>query len=200
MKKRTVKRKPITRKRRRISGGTSIAGRRKRYTRKKGMLNGPAGDLLGLALGGVLTGLVDKPLSGIGPLKDEKIRSAAKAALGYFLAQRPGMIGNIGKGMIAVSAMQLAKSLSPGALGESIPSLIGDNMSIDVPSLISGDEMGAYEADEIGAYEADEIGDEFGEDEDEDLSGDEDEDDLSGDEDEDEFSGEFGDEFGQLGI
>jgi len=196
MKKRTVKRKPITRKRRRLNGNTSIAGRRKRYTRKRGMLNGPAGDLLGLALGGVLTGLVDKPLSGIGPLKDEKIRSAAKAALGYFLSQRPGMIGNIGKGMIAVSAMQLAKSLSPGALGESIPSLISDNMSIDVPSLISGDEMGAYEADEIGAYEADEIGDEFGEDED-DLSGDDDED-LSGDD--DEFSGEFGDEFGQLGI
>ncbi|NBV99964.1 MAG: hypothetical protein EBR67_10775 [Proteobacteria bacterium] len=198
MKKRTVKRKPVTRKRRRLSGTSSLAGRRKRYTRKRGMLSGATGDLLGLALGGVLTGLVDKPLSGIGPLKDEKIRSAAKAALGYFLSQRPGMIGNIGKGMIAVSAMQLAKSLSPGTLGESIPSLISDNMSIDVPSLI-GDEMGAYEADEIGAYEADEIGDEFGEDDD-DLSGDDD-DDLSGDDDDlSGDDGEFGDEFGQLGI
>lgn len=183
------KRKPIRRKsvKRRSRSLTGISGSRtrRRRTTKRGLMSGAAGDALGLILGGVVTGLVDKPLSGIGPLSDAKIRAAVKAGLGYFLMNRPGIVGGIGKGMLAVSGMQLAQSLMPGALGEDIPSLISE--SIDVPSLISeamdedGDDMSGYTSDEINGYTSDEIGytsDELGEDEDEDL----------GD--------EFGDEFG----
>jgi len=183
------KRKPIRRKsvKRRSRSLTGISGSRsrRRRTTKRGLMSGAAGDALGLILGGVVTGLVDKPLSGIGPLSDAKIRAAVKAGLGYFLMNRPGIVGGIGKGMLAVSGMQLAQSLMPGALGEDIPSLISE--SIDVPSLISeamdedSDDMSGYTSDEINGYTSDEIGytsDELGEDEDEDL----------GD--------EFGDEFG----
>ena len=183
-------RKPIRRKsvKRRSRSLTGISGSRtrRRRTTKRGLMSGAAGDALGLILGGVVTGLVDKPLSGIGPLSDAKIRAAVKAGLGYFLMNRPGIVGGIGKGMLAVSGMQLAQSLMPGALGEDIPSLISE--SIDVPSLISeamdeeGDDMSGYTSDELNGYTSDEIAgydsDELGEDEDEDL----------GD--------EFGDEFG----
>jgi hypothetical protein len=174
------KKRPVRRTSRRLTG---IAGStRRRRTTKKGLMSGPAGDALGLVLGGIVTGLVDKPLAGIGPLSDAKIRAAVKAGLGYFLMSRPGIIGGIGKGMLAVSGMQLAQSLIPGALGEDVPSLIAE--SIDVPSLIAqamedDDEMNGYTSDEIAGYTSDEIGDEFGEDEDDDM----------GD--------EFGDEFGE---
>jgi hypothetical protein len=181
-KKRPIRKKrPVRRTSRRLTG---IAGStRRRRTTKKGLMSGPAGDALGLVLGGIVTGLVDKPLAGIGPLSDAKIRAAVKAGLGYFLMNKPGIIGGIGKGMLAVSGMQLAQSLIPGALGEDVPSLIAEN--IDVPSLIAeameddDDDMSGYTSDEIAGYTADEIGDEFGEDEDEDDLGD-----------------EFGDEFG----
>lgn len=175
------KKRPVRRTSRRLTG---IAGStRRRRTTKKGLMSGPAGDALGLVLGGIVTVLVDKPLVGIGPLSDAKIRAAVKAGLGYFLMNKPGIIGGIGKGMLAVSGMQLAQSLIPGALGEDVPSLIAEN--IDVPSLIAeameddDDDMSGYTSDEIAGYTADEIGDEFGEDEDEDDLGD-----------------EFGDEFG----
>jgi len=182
-KKRPIRKKrPVRRTSRRLTG---IAGStRRRRTTKKGLMSGPAGDALGLVLGGIVTGLVDKPLAGIGPLSDAKIRAAVKAGLGYFLMNKPGIIGGIGKGMLAVSGMQLAQSLIPGALGEDVPSLISEN--IDVPSLIAeameddDDDMSGYTSDEIAGYTADEIGDEFGEDEDEDDLGD-----------------EFGDEFGE---
>ena len=183
-KRKPIRRKSVKRRSRSLTGISGARSRRRRTT-KRGLMSGAAGDALGLILGGVVTGLVDKPLSGIGPLSDAKIRAAVKAGLGYFLMNRPGIVGGIGKGMLAVSGMQLAQSLMPGALGEDIPSLISE--SIDVPSLISeamdedGDDMSGYTSDEINGYTSDEIGytsDELGEDEDEDL----------GD--------EFGDEFG----
>jgi hypothetical protein len=183
-KRKPIRRKSVKRRSRSLTGISGARSRRRRTT-KRGLMSGAAGDALGLILGGVVTGLVDKPLSGIGPLSDAKIRAAVKAGLGYFLMNRPGIVGGIGKGMLAVSGMQLAQSLMPGALGEDIPSLISE--SIDVPSLISeamdedSDDMSGYTSDEINGYTSDEIGytsDELGEDEDEDL----------GD--------EFGDEFG----
>jgi len=183
-KRKPIRRKSVKRRSRSLTGISGARSRRRRTT-KRGLMSGAAGDALGLILGGVVTGLVDKPLSGIGPLSDAKIRAAVKAGLGYFLMNRPGLVGGIGKGMLAVSGMQLAQSLMPGALGEDIPSLISE--SIDVPSLISeamdedSDDMSGYTSDEINGYTSDEIGytsDELGEDEDEDL----------GD--------EFGDEFG----
>lgn len=183
-KRKPIRRKSVKRRSRSLTGISGVRSRRRRTT-KRGLMSGAAGDALGLILGGVVTGLVDKPLSGIGPLSDAKIRAAVKAGLGYFLMNRPGIVGGIGKGMLAVSGMQLAQSLMPGALGEDIPSLISE--SIDVPSLIAeamdeeGDDMSGYTSDEINGYTSDEIGytsDELGEDEDEDL----------GD--------EFGDEFG----
>lgn len=183
-KRKPIRRKSVKRRSRSLTGISGARSRRRRTT-KRGLMSGAAGDALGLILGGVVTGLVDKPLSGIGPLSDAKIRAAVKAGLGYFLMNRPGIVGGIGKGMLAVSGMQLAQSLMPGALGEDIPSLISEN--IDVPSLISeamdedSDDMSGYTSDEINGYSSDEIGytsDELGEDEDEDL----------GD--------EFGDEFG----
>jgi len=183
-KKRQPRRKPVKRRSRRLTGISGAATRRRRTT-KRGLMSGPAGDALGLVLGGIVTGLVDKPLSGIGPLSDAKIRAAVKAGLGYFLMNKPGIIGGIGKGMLAVSGMQLAQSLMPDALGSDVPSLIAE--SIDVPSLIAeamdeDDDMSGYTSDEIGAYTSDEIGADDDDDDDDDLG--------------DEFGGEFGDEFG----
>lgn len=185
--KKRISRKPVTRKRRRVSGiSGSVGARRRRSTRRKGLLNGPAGDALGLILGGVVTGLVDKPLSGIGPLSDAKLRAAVKAGLGYFLMSKPGIVGGIGKGMLAVSGMQLAQALAPGTLGEDIPALIAE--SVDVPALIAEemDDMSGYTSDEINGYTSDELG----EDDDDDLG------DEFGEDDDDDLGDEFGDEFG----
>lgn len=187
-KRKRISRKPVTRKRRKISGlSGSVGYRRRRSTRKKGIMSGPTGDAIGLLLGGVVAGLVDKPLSGIGVLSDAKVRSAVKAGLGYFLMSKPGIVGGIGKGMLAVSGAQLASALAPQAISEDIPSLI----SGDVPSLISEamDELDGYTSDEIAdefGYTSDEIADEFGED-----------DDMGEDEDMGYESDELSDEFGE---
>ena len=171
--------------------GSSVGYRRRRSTRKKGMLSGQTGDAIGLIVGGIITGLVDKPLSGM--VADAKLRSAVKAGVGYFLMNKPGIVGGIGKGMLAVSGMQLASALAPQAISEDIPSLI----SGDVPSLISEamDELDGYTSDEIAdefGYTSDEIADEFGEDDD--LGED---DDMGEDEDMGYTSDEIADEFGE---
>ena len=191
-KRKRILKKPVTRKRRKISGlSGSVGYRRRRSTRKKGIMSGQTGDAIGLLLGGVVAGLVDKPLSGIGVLSDAKIRSAVKAGLGYFLMSKPGIVGGIGKGMLAVSGAQLASALAPQAISEDIPSLI----SGDVPSLISEamDELDGYTSDEIAdefGYTSDEIADEFGDEFGED-------DDLGEDDDMGYESDELSDEFGE---
>lgn len=189
-KRKRVSRKPVIRKRRRTSiSGSSVGYRRRRRTSKKGLLSGTTGDAIGLIMGGIITGLVDKPLSGV--VSDAKLRSAVKAGLGFFLMNKPGIVGGIGKGMLAVSGMQLAGALAPQAISEDIPSLI----SGDVPSLISEamDELDGYTSDEIAdefGYTSDEIADEFGDEFGED-------DDMGEDEDMGYESDELSDEFGE---
>ena len=175
-KRKRVTRKPAVRRRRKSTmSGSAVGVRRRRRTTKKGLLSGQTGDALGLILGGIITGLVDKPLSGV--VSDAKLRSAVKAGLGFFLMNKPGIVGGIGKGMLAVGGMQLAGALAPQTISEDIPSLI----SGDIPSLISEamDELDGYTSDEIAdefGYTSDEIADEFGDEfgEDDDIGEDDD--------------------------
>lgn len=70
----------------------------------------------GLAVGGIATGYIGKFI----PIENQKIKSALPLVLGLVLAGQKGALGNVGRGMIAVGASNLAAGLGIGAVSSNI--------------------------------------------------------------------------------
>ena len=128
-----------------------VSGVRKRKSpaRKRAMMAGiDMQTILGVAIGGVASGLLDKPLSGV--LSNPLLRNGAKVALGVFLSTKKGLIQGVGYGMVAGGGMGIASGLMGGSMS-GLPALISGN----VPALIS-DEFGNYVENALAQIEDEE--------------------------------------------
>jgi len=143
-KKTTVSAPPIKKRSKAKVSGTV----KKRTGRRKAKMAGfDMQTLLGVALGGVASGLVDKPLSGV--LSNPLLRNGAKVALGAFLSTKKGLIQGVGYGMVAGGGMGLVSGLMGGQMN-GLPALISG-----VPALIS-DEFGNYVEQALAQIEEEE--------------------------------------------
>lgn len=86
-------------------------------------------EVLGLAVGSIGAGYVGK----IVPIGNEKIKAALPLLAGIFLSGQKGMIGSVGKGMIAAGAANLAKTFGIGGVGPN--TLIGEIDTFEVEGL-----------------------------------------------------------------
>ena len=123
-KKHTTKR-PASRRRRGISG-----------------IGGNMSELMGIALGAAAAPYVDKAFAKFLPsLSDKKILAAAKVAIGIVVLPkitRNPMVNAAAKGIVAVSAVQLASSLGLyGASGAGIGDA-GEDVYVDLDTTVSG--------------------------------------------------------------
>jgi predicted lipid-binding transport protein (Tim44 family) len=149
--------KPATRKKaavgavRRRRPAAKKTTRRRRRSSSVGFLKGNMGMLLGVALGGVASKMLDGPLSGIMP--NDMLKNAAKAAAGAFLGMRGGMVGGIGLGIFAASASDLVEELMPDGIA-GIPALIS---GAKVPALISDEFGNVYAPQALGMYSSPEL-------------------------------------------
>lgn len=73
-------------------------------------------DAAGLAVGGILTGYVNKFV----PISNPKIKAGVPLLAGILLAGQKGIAGNIGRGMIAVGAANLASGFGIGAVDSTV--------------------------------------------------------------------------------
>ncbi len=93
-------------------------------------------DVLGLAIGGIATGYIDKVV----PISNAKIKAAVPLILGVLLSGRSGVIGAAGKGMIAVGATKLAAGFGIGAVDSTIIGTVTmDDMNGVNDTMIGGD-------------------------------------------------------------
>lgn len=67
---------------------------------------------IGIAAGAVGGGFVTKFI----PVQNDKIKAAAPLVLGLLLSGKKGIIGDVGRGMIASGAITLAQSFGIGAI------------------------------------------------------------------------------------
>jgi hypothetical protein len=79
-----------------------------------------APEILGLAVGGIGAGYVTKLV----PVGNEKIKAAAPLLIGVLLSGQKGILGSVGKGMIAAGGANLAKTFGIG--GVDTTTLIGE--------------------------------------------------------------------------
>ena len=79
-----------------------------------------APEVVGLAVGGIGAGYVTKFV----PVGNEKIKAAAPLLIGVLLSGQKGILGSIGKGMIAAGGANLAKTFGIG--GVDTTTLIGE--------------------------------------------------------------------------
>lgn len=158
--KKSTKKSGTPRKRRRaaVSG---VKGRRRRRRSTVGNIN--MMQLLGVAVGGALSGFLDKPLDNF--VQNPMMKSGIKGAIGVFLTTRSGMIQGVGYGMVGAAGGELVNALTGGEGLAGIPALISGNQN--VPALIA-DEFG-YESDMIGEYESNMIGADDDDDDDDDV-------------------------------
>jgi hypothetical protein len=85
-------------------------------------------DVAGLALGGIGTGYLNKVV----PIANPKIKAAIPLVVGLLLSGQKGIAGNVGKGMIAVGAANLAANFGIGAVDRTI---IGEVEINDLPEV-----------------------------------------------------------------
>ena len=76
-------------------------------------------DILGLGGGAVAASYLTSKL----PIGNEKIKQAAPILVGLFLSPKKGIMGSVGKGMIAAGAANLARSFG---IGDPDTVMIGD--------------------------------------------------------------------------
>lgn len=94
-------------------------------------------DAAGLAVGGIATGYVNKFV----PIANQKIKAAVPLVVGLLLAGQKGIAGNIGKGMIAVGAANLASGFGIGAVDNTIiGEVVIDDLDAVDSTMLSGTE------------------------------------------------------------
>jgi hypothetical protein len=88
-----------------------------------------APEVVGLAVGGIGAGYVTKLI----PLGNDKLKAAVPLLVGIFLSGQKGIIGSVGKGMIAAGGANLARTFGIGGVGPS--TLIGEIEEFEVDNL-----------------------------------------------------------------
>lgn len=86
-------------------------------------------EVLGLSVGAIGASYVTKLV----PVGNEKIKAALPLLAGIFLSGQKGMVGAVGKGMIAAGAQSLAKTFGIGGVGPN--TLIGEIDTFEVEGL-----------------------------------------------------------------
>lgn len=102
-------------------------------------------EVIGIGAGAVGAGFLTSKL----PIANPKIKAAVPLVLGLVLSGKSGAIGNIGKGMIAAGAQQLASSLGIGAVDSTI---IGQIDELDLSGVNSTIIGGTGRNDDSEAY------------------------------------------------
>jgi hypothetical protein len=100
---------------------------------KKMKLTGKIMPVVGIAAGAIGSGFVTKFV----PIQNDKIKSAIPLALGFLLLGRKGLIGDLGAGMIAGGAINLAKTFGIGATEYPVMDL-DEVDTLEVSDLVEG--------------------------------------------------------------
>lgn len=94
----------------------------------------------GLVLGGAASGYVEKFI----PIANPKVKTGGTIVLGLILSSQKGMLGNIGRGLIAGAGRNL-----PASFGIGGPFILGAD---DMPTFVTGTENFITE-DTVGGIE-----------------------------------------------
>lgn len=78
----------------------------------KGKKGGKVMQVVGISAGSIGAGY----LTSVVPIQNDKIKAALPLVAGFFLLGKKGIIGDVGAGMVAAGAQNLAKSFGIGAI------------------------------------------------------------------------------------
>lgn len=101
-------------------------------------------EVVGIGAGAIGAGFITSKL----PIANPKIKAAVPIVVGLLLSGKTGAMGNIGKGMIAAGAQQLASSMGIGAVDSTI---IGEVSEYDLAG-VNSTIIGSVRNDDSDAY------------------------------------------------